>query len=110
MLVLKIVHATISMTIKFEDLDFGSISLDENHTKIFWFRKFHTKLWLSQNLCILFSIKLMVLLEIMMELNIQYYLPLKSMMPFMIRYLIGLKSDITYIFAKMKNDSDDDFP
>ena len=52
----------------------------------------------------------MVLLEIMMELNIQYYLPLKSMMPFMIRYLIGLKSDITYIFAKMKNDSDGDFP
>ena len=27
-----------------------------------------------------------------------------------IRYLIGLKSDITYIFEKMKNDSDDDLP
>ena len=32
--------------------DFNNISW-KTHTKILWFMKFHTKLWLVQNLCIL---------------------------------------------------------
>ena len=49
----------------------------ENHTKIFWFMTFHIKLLLVQNLWVLFSIRQMVLLELMLKPNIWYYLVLK---------------------------------
>ena len=50
----------------------------ENHTKIFWFMTFHIKLLLVQNLWVLFSIRQMVLLELMLKPNIWYYLVLSG--------------------------------
>ena len=32
--------------VKIEDFDFDNILLDENNTKIVWFRTFHIKPWL----------------------------------------------------------------
>ena len=42
--------------IKLEDIDFDNILIDEKSREIFWFMKFHIKLWLDQNLCVLDSI------------------------------------------------------
>ena len=50
----------------------------ENHTKIFWFMTFYIKLLLVQNLWVLFSIRQMVLLELMLKPNIWYYLVLSG--------------------------------
>ena len=41
--------------------------------------KFHTKLWSVLNISVLGSIKLMDLLEFIVELNIYYYLEIKNM-------------------------------
>ena len=42
----------------------------KNHTKIFWFMTFNTKLCLVQNHCVLDLMKRMNLLEFMMGLDI----------------------------------------
>ena len=41
---------------EFKDFNLDNILLDENSIKK-WFRSFHTKLWIVQNLCILASSK-----------------------------------------------------
>ena len=56
----------------------------KNHAKIFWFMIFHTKFCLAQNHSVLDLMKYMDLLEFMIGLNIECYLPLKNMMLFII--------------------------
>ena len=50
-----------------KNFDFHSILINENHTKILWFKTFHRELCLVQNLCILYSMKQSDLLKFMME-------------------------------------------
>ena len=54
----------------FKDFGFNNFLLDKNHTKIFWFMIFRAKLWLVQSLCVIGLIKLIDLLEFMMEIDI----------------------------------------
>ena len=58
----------------------------KNHTEMFCFITFHTKLWLLQNQYVLGSIYYMDLLEFMMELDISNYLNLENI----IKFLTGL--------------------
>ena len=58
----------------------------KNHSKMFCFTTFHTKLWLLQNQYVLGSIYYMDLLEFMMELDISNYLNLENI----IKFLTGL--------------------
>ena len=51
----------------------------KNYTKMFWLMTFHAKLCLVQSHSVLDLLKQMNLLEIMMKLEIQYYLALKNM-------------------------------
>ena len=53
----------------------------KNHTKIFWFIPFHTKLRWFLNLWVYSSTKI-DLLEFMMEVDIQYSLKVKNMISF----------------------------
>ena len=50
--------------IKFEEFWFW------NHTKVFWFVIFHTKIWLMQNHCVLGSTKYTNLLEFLIGIDI----------------------------------------
>ena len=54
----------------------------KNHAKIFQFITFHTKVEMILSLNILDSIKQMDLLELMIEIDIQYYLEVKNMIKF----------------------------
>ena len=54
----------------------------KNHAKIFQFITFHTKVEMILSLNILDSIKQMDLLELMIEIDSQYYLEVKNMIKF----------------------------
>ena len=64
-LALKILHLII-----LKILDLIIFYWIKSHTKIIWFMIFRAKLWLVQSLCVIGLIKLIDLLEFMMEIDI----------------------------------------
>ena len=84
--------------------------------KILWFTIFHIKVWLVQNLCVIYSKKIDEFITIYDEPR---YLSLFGPEKYdaiynRIKYIISQKSDIKYIFpryyAKVKVDSCDSLP
>ena len=107
--------------IKFGDFDIDNTILililtdEKSYKNILVYKVSYETLMGARTLCISF-IKQADSLELMMKLDIQYYLELKkyNFIYNKMRYLIGVKSAITYVcyhnYAKIKVDSFDILP